>query len=95
LGDGESPSAIAKSLGVGRRTIYYWIERFQDHDDMNLISRISDSPRSGRPPTALGIIDPLIDKIFDSNPHSFGYRYPGWTRELFPKSVNRRSEHLK
>ena len=48
----------------------------------DLPARLADAPRQGRPPTALGIIDPLIAEIIDRDPGQFGYYATGWTVPL-------------
>jgi hypothetical protein len=49
---------------------------------MELDARLSDGDRSGRPPSALGIIDPSIDASIDQDPRPFGYRSTAWTAPL-------------
>jgi transposase len=82
LAAGESAARIADLLGVGRRTIYYWAERFQQRQGLNLPERLADGPRSGRPPTVTGVVDPLIAAVIDQDPREFGYRSTGWTNVL-------------
>jgi transposase len=41
-----------------------------------------DAARSGRPRTAHGIIDPLIDAAIDTDPRELGYRSTVWTAAL-------------
>jgi len=59
---GESIEAIALRLMVSRQSVYNWLDRFQERDSLPLASRLRDAERSGRPRTAHGIIDPLIDE---------------------------------
>lgn len=82
LDGGESAEEIAQRLVVSRRTLYYWVERFAGRDDRDLASRLADAPRSGRPPTAQGIIDPLIDAVIETDPRECGYRSTVWTAPL-------------
>jgi len=90
---------IARLLHVGRRTVYYWVERFEERRGLDLQARFADSPRSGRPPTASGIIDPLIAAVIDQDPRPLGYRSTGWTnallrrylKEVHQLTVSRRS----
>jgi len=82
LAAGESPNRIADLLGVRRRTVYYWAERFQERQGLDLWDRLADSPRSGRPPTVCGVIDPLITEVIDQDPRALGYRSTGWTNAL-------------
>ena len=82
LSAGEPSDRIADLLGVSRRTVYYWAERFQERHRLDLPARLADGPRSGRPPTACGVIDPLLAAVIDQDPHAFGYRATGWTNSL-------------
>jgi len=82
LAAGESPDRIGSLLGVSRRTIYHWAERFQARHGWGLADRLADAPRSGRPPTVRGVIDPLLAAIIDQDPRQFGYRATGWTNAL-------------
>ena len=79
---GESPEAVGERLGVSRRTIYYWHEHFQTRRGLDLQSRLADGTRSGRPRTALEIIDPLLEAVLDQEPRTLGYRATVWTAPL-------------
>jgi transposase len=78
----ESVDEVANRLQVTRQTLYNWVQRFQEREGMELDARLSDGDRSGRPPSALGIIDPIIDAIIDQDPRQFGYRSTVWTAPL-------------
>jgi transposase len=82
LADGHNIKDIAHRLRMCPRTIYYWVEQYQSRADYDIISRLSVLPRSGRPRTAHGIIDPLIDKIIDTDPRELDYRSTVWTAHL-------------
>lgn len=82
LAAGQPPERIAEVLGVSRRAVYYWAQRFQERGDLDLQARLADAPRSGRPRTALGIIDPLIAEVIDRDPRELGYPSTGWTNRL-------------
>ena len=102
LAAGEPPDRIADLLGVSRRTVYYWAERFQQRPGWDVADRLADAPRSGRPPTASGVIDPLLAAVIDLDPREFGYRCTGWTNallrvyleEVHHLSVSRKSVRL-
>jgi transposase len=79
---GESARAVAERLGVSRRTIFNWGARFHARQGVDIPSRLSDGPRSGRPRTAYEIIDPLINDIIDHDPRTLGYRTTVWTAPL-------------
>ena len=79
---GESVDAIALRLLVSRQSVYNWFERFKERDSLPLAIRLNDAERSGRPRTAHGIIDPLIDAVIDTDPRELGYRSTVWTAGL-------------
>jgi len=87
LAAGQPADRIAEVLGVNRRTVYYWAERFHERSDLDLRSRLADAPRPGRPATACGIIDPLIAEVIDCDPRKLGYAATGWTNALLRKHL--------
>jgi transposase len=82
LAAGQSPTHVADLLNLSRQTVYNWLDRFQARAHLALPDRLLDAPRSGRPATALGIIDPLLDAVIDDDPRDFGYRCTTWTAAL-------------
>lgn len=82
LTDGVNVEEVAQRLRVSRQTIYNWVERFDARTDLPLEQRLADGARNGRPPTALEIIDPLIDEVIDRDPREFDYRSTTWTAPL-------------
>lgn len=78
----ESIQDVAERLGVSRQTLYNWTTRFHDRDDQALAQRVADAPRAGRPRTAQGVIDPLIDAVIERDPRTLGYRATAWTAPL-------------
>jgi transposase len=82
LHDGQPALRVADLLHVSRQTVYNWLQVFRDRTDLDLADRLLDAPRSGRPATALGIIDPLIDAVIDDDPRGYGYRCTAWTAPL-------------
>jgi transposase len=82
LHEGRPVPRVAELLRVDTRTIYNWVYAFQQRTDLGPVARLRDAPRSGRPPTASGIIDPLIDAVIDADPRDYGYRSTVWTAPL-------------
>ena len=82
LEQGEAVQAIADRLGVSRQTPYNWATRFESRRTPDFAARLADAPRSGRPRTAYGVIDPLIDEVIERDPREFGYRSTAWTAPL-------------
>ena len=82
LAEGETADQVAELLYVSRQTVYNWAERFQQRQGLDLRSPLADAPRQGRPPSALGIIDPLIAEVIDTDPRKLGYHCTVWTAPL-------------
>ena len=89
LAEGESVDQVAELLQVSCQTVYNWVERFLEREGLDLRARLRDSPRSGRPPTALGIIDPLIEGLIDQDPRELGYHSTVWTAALLMQHLKR------
>lgn len=82
LDEEERVTDVAEVLRVSRQTIYHWVKRFAAEPAATLSVRLADAPRSGRPVTAQGIIDPLIDAVIDSDPRDYDYNSTVWTADL-------------
>jgi transposase len=82
LDEGETVDQVADSLRVGRRTVYYWVDRFQERDGLDIRQRLADAPRPGRPRIADDGLDPLIAEIIDTDPRLLGYHQTVWTAPL-------------
>ena len=101
LDDGDSVEEIADRLRVSRQCIYNWLARFESRKGEDVLIRLADAARTGRPPTATGIVDPLIDAVIDQDPRRLGYRQTVWTAELLRRylgevhhvEVSKRSIH--
>jgi transposase len=91
LDEGDSVEEVAQRLGVSRQSIYNWAWRFFQRDNDDLSLRLADAPRSGRPCTAKGIIDPIIDSLIAGDPRQLGYRSTVWTAPLLVAHL--KSEH--
>jgi len=85
LHEGRPVPRVAALLRVDPRTVYNWVYAFQQRTDLDPVARLRDAPRSGRPPTALGLIDPLIDAVIDDDPRDYGYRSTVWTAPLLQR----------
>jgi transposase len=82
LDEGEAPEQVADALRVSRRTVYYWRERLRDRDGLDLVQRLADAPRPGRPRTGGDGIDPWIAQVIDADPQALGYHPTVWTAPL-------------
>jgi transposase len=79
LDEGESIEEVADRLRVTRQTVYNWVARFDDRAGLEVAARAADAMRSGRPRTAAGVIDPLINAVIDTDPRELGYGSTVWT----------------
>lgn len=91
LDDGESVSEIAARLGVTRQTVYNWLSRFHSRSEFTFTDRLNDAPRAGRPCTAMGVIDSLIEEVIERDPRELAYRSTVWTAPLLVEYL--RDEH--
>jgi transposase len=82
LASGVALSEVARRLYVTRPTVYNWVDRFLGRSELEIAARLADGERSGRPATASGRIEPLIEEIFDTDPRDLGYRQTVWTADL-------------
>jgi transposase len=87
LQEGRPATQVAGLLHVSRQTVYNWVQSFHGRTDVDLPDRLLDAPRSGRPATASGIIDPLIDTVIDDDPRDYGYRSTVWTAPLLRRHL--------
>ena len=85
LDEGLSAGEIAELLDLSRQTIYNWAEAFLERRELDMTERVRDAPRSGRPATVLGIVDPLIDAVIEDDPRDHGYRSTVWTAPLLQR----------
>jgi hypothetical protein len=67
---------------MSRQSVYNWADRFNARRGLPLVARLADGERSGRPCTAQGVIDPLIEAIIEADPREWGYHSTIWTAPL-------------
>jgi transposase len=91
LAQGLPAAEVADLLGVSRQTIYNWAGRFHERAASGLLDRLADAPRSGRPPSGKGVIDPLIAAVVERSPQDFGLRSATWTAPVLCQYL--RKEH--
>jgi transposase len=82
LDEGESALEVAERLRVSRQTVYNWVDRFRRRGGTAFEARLADGPRTGRPPTAQGLIDPLVLGVIGADPQRWGYQATVWTAPL-------------
>jgi transposase len=100
LNAGERPPVIAARLKASRQTVYNWAIRFkQRRSACDIMIRLADRQRPGRPRTVPSLIDPLLRKVLDQHPNRFGYAAKVWSivllgqylRDVHHLAVNRTS----
>jgi len=94
LHEGDTAEEVATRLCVSPRTVFRWCRRFHERQALTLPARLADGPRSGRPKTVHGIIDPLIEEIFETDPRHLGYHATVWTAPLLRQYLHDR-HHLQ
>ena len=85
---GHGVEEVTQRLCVCRRTVYYWVEQYEAREADDIAGRLSALPRSGRPRTAHGVIDPLIESFIDTDPRESGYRSTVWTAGLLRQHLS-------
>lgn len=88
---GESVETVASRLGVSRRTIYNWVEQYQDRRAEPLAERLTDRPHPGRPPAKLKLVVKVIRSLLKRDPRRCGSRSPVWTVPLLRHQVEHRT----
>lgn len=79
LDAGAKVTAVARDLGVGRMTIYYWLQRYKQ------TGSLSDLDRSGRPSTKLQEAKRILQLVIDKPPVEVGYPGYIWSANLLHK----------
>ena len=88
LAQGDRPSAVAERLRVSRQTLYNWAYRFRERSGCDCDDRLADAARSGRPCTAQGVIEPLLDEVIEDDPRAWGYQATAWTAPLLQRYLD-------
>jgi transposase len=89
LTQGFPAEEVAGLLDVSRQTVYNWATRFRQREGLDLFARLADATRPGRPPTGLGVIDPLVAAVFDQDPRELGFHATVWTAPLLCQYLQR------
>ena len=95
LDEGEAVEQVAELLRVSHQTLYNGMDRFEQRRELKPSERLADAARSGRPVTAQGIIDPLMDEIIDTDPRDYGFNSTVWTAELIQRYLAEEYGHDK
>jgi transposase len=77
--NGVTPTDLADWYGVSRRTIYRWLNRFEDRP---LAVAVTDAHRSGRPRKLTEDKQNKLENYLHDSPTDAGYDAPVWTSVL-------------
>jgi transposase len=88
LDEGETAKQVAGAFLVSRRTIYYWVDRLDGRNGLDLRQRLADAPRPGRPRAGDDGIDPWIAEVIDTDPRALGYHQTVWTAPLLVRYLH-------
>lgn len=75
---GFSCSEVAELFGRSRRTIQYWVRRFEQSG----FAGLQEVPRSGRPPVLSEALLQAVGKDLRRSPFEFGYTQNLWDGKL-------------
>ena len=92
LDQGEGVPAVAQRHGVGRSTVYDWVQRWRRRRREPLAQRLADRPRAGRPAQQRQAVQTLIRAVIGTDPRTLGYRAPSWTTPLLRQHLRRTQE---
>jgi transposase len=81
---GESPSALARRLGITRPTVYAWLARFNQAG----VDALQDRPRSGRRPTYTAQQRAEILPAALTKPDELGLPFGSWTLDRLQSYLN-------
>jgi transposase len=83
LDAGQSIPTVARRLRVSRQTVYNWLSSFRGRGaNLDMLARLADRPRSGRPRSLPHRLDPLLAQVLEHDPQEFGYRSATWSAKL-------------
>lgn len=75
---GFNSTQIAEILGHGRRTVQYWIRKFEESG----FAGLQETPRSGRPTVIDESIEEAVSQDLRKPPTDFGYDQNLWDGKL-------------
>jgi transposase len=87
VAEGERPSAVIKSYGFCRTTIYKWLQAVDEGGEEALVS----TPATGRPRTLTdGEARRVARWISGKDPRQYGFDFGLWTRRIVAALIERR-----
>lgn len=87
LEDGESPSAVMRSLGLCRTTIYPWLRDFKDKGWQALAESVARGPE---PKLTEAQRQKVKRWILGKDPRQYGFDFGLWTRRIVQQMIRER-----
>src|SRR3954454_11495530 len=84
VAEGEAITAVARALGVARRTVHYWLSGYDHGRDPGALA---DLPRPGRPSAWTEDARALIRALLAGSPQRHGYAAVSWTVPLLQEQL--------
>ena len=82
--DGEAPSEVTRSLGLGRTSIYPWLRRYEDEGMEALVEKIAQGPE---PKLSQQQRQRVKRWILGKDPRQYGFDYGLWSRRLVQQMI--------
>ncbi len=82
--DGEAPSAVMKSLGLCRTSLYPWLRQYADAGMEALVEKIAQGPE---PKLSEQQRQRVKRWMLGKDPRQYGFDYGLWTRRLVQKLI--------
>jgi transposase len=92
LAGGQQVKQVAAHLGVSRRTIERWAERFRTHREAPVSERLRRGRHTGRPAKQLKLARRVIEQVWDRDPRRYGFRALVWTVPMLRCLIHQRTE---
>jgi len=89
LADGETPTEIARRLGISRRTIYYWVDHFSSPGRRSLNDRLVDRLPPGRPSQKQKLARKILLRVLKHKPEKYGYPDFHWKTKRLQEHVQK------
>jgi transposase len=89
---GRSVAQVAGELGVARRTVHRWAEKFSREGGSKALER---RPGQGRPPQWSQELESLLESALAQPPLELGYPANGWTLPLLQAFLSVQLPELK
>jgi transposase len=85
--DGEAPSAVMKSLGLCRTTIYPWLRKFEEEGLVALVEKIAQGPE---PKLSEKQRQQVKRWILGKDPRQYGFDFGLWSRRIVQALIEER-----